>query len=229
MEPIYFWARGFTSRAGGVLVLEDEVRCDSRPEAQAKINRWLALNGVYAKCVVEVGDFRGDLIGFREGKSKVGFMGFTDAVHYLECAARLAKRSTCLRRRCGAVLVLDGGVIGGGFNSPPGELDSQRRCLCVKKAYNEKVTDKTCCVHAEQRAIIDALCLGGRVSLAGSTLYFVSVDKDGKRILSGQPYCTICSKLALDVGVKKWVLEHENGIYEYDAGLYNTLSYDYQG
>jgi hypothetical protein len=35
--------------------------------------------------------------------------------------------------------------------------ENQRRCSNDKDKYNKKVTDKTCCVHAEQRAIMNAL------------------------------------------------------------------------
>ena len=32
-----------------------------------------------------------------------------------------------------------------------------KRCTCDKASYHRKVTDKTCCIHAEQRAIMNAL------------------------------------------------------------------------
>jgi hypothetical protein len=48
-------------------------------------------------------------------------------------------------------------LIGKGFNSPPGLKESQRRYFCLKENFDRKITDKTCCIHAEQRAIIDAL------------------------------------------------------------------------
>jgi hypothetical protein len=45
---------------------------------------------------------------------------------------------------------------------------------------------------------------------------------------SGKPYCTICSKSALDIGIKEFVLWHEDGICAYDTAEYNLLSFDYQ-
>mgnify|MGYP001595633359 CR=1 FL=1 len=122
-------------------------------------------------------------------------------------AQKEAIKSKCLRRKCGAVLVRYGKVIGSGFNSPPGNLESQRRRSVSKDSLHEKVTDKTCCVHAERRALIDALKKGYDVSR--TVMYFTSVDETGNRLISGEPYCTDCSKTVLDEKVKEWVLEHD--------------------
>lgn len=43
--------------------------------------------------------------------------------------------------------------------------------------------------------------------------------------MAGKPYCTICSKMALDAGVSEWVLWHDKGITIYDANEYNEISF----
>lgn len=91
-------------------------------------------------------------------------------------AAKIAVSATCERSRCGTVIVKNGKMIGSGFNSPPMHRENQRRCSCDKKALDPKVTDKTCCVHAEQRAIMDALAKNPG-ELPGSRLYFVRIDE----------------------------------------------------
>lgn len=146
----------------------------------------------------------------------------------MELAVEEALKATCERSRCGSVIVADGEVIGKGYNSPPGELESQRRCSNTKTMYHQKVTDKTCCVHAEQRAIMDALQKNPE-KIRGSRLYFIRLDDDGKMSFAGKPYCTICSKMALDVGIKEFVLYHEDGITAYETDEYNDLSYSYEG
>lgn len=151
----------------------------------------------------------------------------TNVERFLKEAQYEAQRATCKRRPCGAVIVKGNSIIGKGFNSPPGNDEGQRQCNSDKKLLDSKVTDKTCCVHAEERAIIDALRQGH--DLSGSTMYFTSVDKEGKRLCSGEPFCTLCSKLALDVGVSTWILEHEKGIISYSSQEYNKLSYAYSG
>ncbi len=117
-------------------------------------------------------------------------------------------------------------IIGSGFNGLPQNLESQRRCSYLKESYHEKVTDKTCCVHAEQRAIMDALRKNPD-KLSGSRLYFVRLDDCGKPLRAGEPYCTICSKMVLDVGIDEFVLWHEKGICVYDSGEYNLLSFQF--
>lgn len=149
------------------------------------------------------------------------------ALGYLEHSATIAHAATCSRAQCGTVIVKDGQVIGAGFNSPPLELESQRRCDADKNTYNEKVTDKTCCIHAEQRAIMDALATHPN-ELAGSRLYFMRINADGAMTTAGNPWCTICSKMALDVGVAEFVLWHDGGVCAYDTEEYNALSFAYQ-
>lgn len=148
------------------------------------------------------------------------------AKEFLNKTRKIALKSTCLRAKCGAVIVKDNEIIGRGFNSPPKNLESQRRCSNDKENYDKKVTDKTCCVHAEQRAIIDALNKNPK-KLQGAKLYFIRLDKDGIKKFAGNPYCTIYSKMALDVGISHWILLHKEGICIYDAEEYNNLSFNY--
>lgn len=146
--------------------------------------------------------------------------------HFMNEAIKEAKKSTCQRSKCGSVIVKDNEIIGKGFNSPPRDLESQRRCLIDKEGYNKRVTDKTCCIHAEQRAIMDALRINFN-KIRESVLYFIRLDKNGNKTFAGKPYCTICSKMALDVGIKSFVLWHEEGICVYGTEEYNDLSFEY--
>ena len=150
------------------------------------------------------------------------------ALDYLNEAAKIALNATCGRRKCGSIIVGDKGIIGAGFNSPPGGNEGQRRCSCPKDSYDRRVTDKTCCVHAEQRAIMDAL-RNNPDKILGSRLYFIGLDEQGNPARSGKPYCTICSKMALDSGIREFVLWHEEGISVYDTEEYNQISYLYKG
>ena len=89
---------------------------------------------------------------------------------YMKEAVKSALKSSCLKSKCGTVIVKDEKIIGTGFNSPPKELESQRRCLVDKKDFDDKVGDKSCCIHAEQRAIMD--CLKNNADkINGSSLY----------------------------------------------------------
>lgn len=152
----------------------------------------------------------------------------TQAEIFMQQAAEIAQKATCERSKCGCIIVKAGKIIGKGFNSPPQDLESQRRCRCDKAQYHRKITDKTCCIHAEQRAILDAL-KSAPDQLSGSDLYFIRLDQEGKISKAGEPYCTICSKMALEVEIRNFHLWHEEGIVAYDTEEYNSLSYQYQG
>lgn len=150
------------------------------------------------------------------------------ALDFIEECRKEALKATCKRAKCGSVIVKEREILGRGFNSPPGNLDSQARCECEKDDYNKKVTDKTCCIHAEQRAIMEAL-KNHAEKLASSRLYFIRLSEDGEISFAGQPYCTICSKMVLDTGIKEFVLYHKEGIGVYDTEEYNVLSFDFKG
>ncbi|MBT3298753.1 hypothetical protein HN385_07515 [archaeon] len=149
---------------------------------------------------------------------------------YLERCIELALKASCERHKCGSVIVKNNQIIGEGYNTPPGQLlnqnNSQKRCHIKKDEYNLKVTDKTCCVHAEQRAIFDALKKYGD-EIEGSTIYFMRIDKNDRPTFAGKPYCTICSKSILDVGISTFILKTEQGIISYDTEEYNNLSFEY--
>lgn len=145
---------------------------------------------------------------------------------FIDEAAIMARKSTCSRSKCGCVIVNNAEIIGRGFNSPPNDLESQRRCSNNKENYNRKITDRTCCIHAEQRVMFDAL-KNHPEKLQDSKLYFIRLDKNGNKLFSGKPYCTICSKMALDLGIKEFILWHEDGICSYGAEEYNNKSFGY--
>lgn len=148
------------------------------------------------------------------------------ALTYMSEALREALGSTCERAKCGSIVVKNGVIIGRGHNSPPADLESQRRCSEEKDSLDKKVTDKTCCVHAEQRAILDALRRNPD-KICDSRIYFIRLDQDALVVRAGKPYCTHCSKIALDVGISEFVLWHEEGICVYNTEEYNLLSYNF--
>ncbi len=145
---------------------------------------------------------------------------------YFEEARKEALDALCYRARCGAVIVKNGKIIGRGSNGPPLSDESQRMCLIDDFRVDIKPkSDKTCCVHAEWNAILDALSTHTD-EIAGSILYFMRVDETGAVTEAGQPYCTVCSRLALQGGVAIFGLWND-GPEMIDARRYNTRSYDF--
>ncbi len=148
-----------------------------------------------------------------------------EATLLLEKTAEIAKKALCLRAKCGTVIIKDGEIIGEGYNAPPLDKEENRTCE-TEFGVGKPKYDRTCCVHAEWRAIMDALKKNPK-KIKGSKLYFTRVDENGKIKKSGKPYCTVCSRMALDAGIAQFILWHEEGICEYPTDEYNQLSYKY--
>ena len=147
---------------------------------------------------------------------------------WLSETVKIARQSLCQRAKCGVIIVKEQRIIGSGYNAPP--LDSLKHKRCLKKV-SLKIgfkSDRTCCVHAEQRAIMDALT-NYPANLLGSRLYFIRLDLSGSPEPAGQPYCTICSKMTLDSGIAEFALWHKEGLKVYKTGEYNNLSFAYSG
>ncbi len=136
-----------------------------------------------------------------------------EAIKRMELAGAFAKQALCLKSKCGTVIFSsDDVLIGSGYNAPPLDDLTKRRC-----------NEDSCCVHAEWRAIAFAL-RNNPDAIIGSSLYFTRVDETGSLLCSGKPYCTVCSRLALDTGISYFYLWHEEGITEYETVEYHELS-----
>lgn len=130
--------------------------------------------------------------------------------HYLDIARAVAKRSTCLRRQYGAIIVKNDEVIATGYN---GSARDEINCCDVGTCHraNNKHNDGNYAdcpaVHAEMNCIISA----SRKDMLNSTLYLVSFE-NGKEI-EAIP-CPICDRLIKNAGIAKVV----NGINEVNYG-----------
>ena len=113
--------------------------------------------------------------------------------YYLDIAAEVARRSTCLRRQYGAVIVKNDEIISTGYNGAPAGIKTCREkgeCMRDKLGIPSGTRMETCyAVHAEQNAIVQAAKLG--VSIDGATLY-----------CTHQP-CSMCCKMIINSGIKR--------------------------
>jgi len=109
-----------------------------------------------------------------------------------------ATRSTCLRRKVGAVIVKDRMVLSTGYNDTPRGLPNcgEGGCArCASEVPSGHSHDTCLCLHAEQNAILQAAYHG--VAIAGGTLY-----------CTHQP-CLICAKMIVNVGLRRLVFAGE--------------------
>ena len=149
-----------------------------------------------------------------------------EALNWFKEASKVAADSLCLRSKCGSVIVKSGKVVGKGFNSPPQNKVELRMCLNEYDIPAGFRHDRTCCIHAEQRAIQDGLRKGKDMS--GGRIYFIRIDEQGNKLKSKDLKCTICSRAVLDAGISEFALYSENGVQIYDTEEFNRLSYQYK-
>lgn len=166
----------------------------------------------------------------REGKFilEMNSEEWLKAMNYIIAAKDEAVKATCKKAKYGAVIVSHGRIIGKGFNSPPGNLDIMRRCGMDKKGLHARITDKTCCIHAEQRAKDDATKTNPN-GVRNSFMYLARVDEKGSMMMCSKPYCTLCSKMLVDAGIAGIVFMQKEGITSYGAFTFNNESYKYSG
>jgi len=110
--------------------------------------------------------------------------------YFLEIAAVVAGRSTCLRRQVGALIVKDKRILTTGYNGAPRGLAHCLDVGCLRDdsgADSGKVHELCRGLHAEQNAIIQAALHG--VSIDGGVLYSTH-----------QP-CVLCTKMIINAGL----------------------------
>ncbi|MDD4953450.1 MAG: cytidine/deoxycytidylate deaminase family protein [Candidatus Omnitrophica bacterium] len=115
--------------------------------------------------------------------------------YFLQVAQLVSKRSTCLRRHVGAVVVRDKRILATGYNGAPSGLRHciEIGCLRDKLEVPSGQRHELCrALHAEQNALIQASLYG--VGLKGSTLY-----------ATNQP-CVICAKMLINAGISEIVV-----------------------
>ena len=146
---------------------------------------------------------------------------------WFEEAERVAQGALCARAKCGAILVsAEGEIIGEGYNAPPKDDLANAKCDEQFDRTKKPKYDLTCCMHAEWRAMQGALRVYPS-KVVGSALYYVRLGDDGKLRPSGDPFCTECSRFALDLSIATFGLWHKDGIVLYDTKDYNDRSYAY--
>ena len=124
--------------------------------------------------------------------------------YFMDITCLVAKRSTCLRRSVGAVIVKDRRLLATGYNGAPSHIPhcAETGCLREKLKVPSGERHELCRgIHAEQNAIIQAAYHG--VSIKGATLFCTNLP------------CIICAKMIINAGIVRIV---------YEAGYADALS-----
>ncbi|MCT4542026.1 MAG: cytidine/deoxycytidylate deaminase family protein [Vallitalea sp.] len=116
--------------------------------------------------------------------------------YFMDIVEIIKGRSTCLRRKVGAVIVKDRRILTTGYNGAPSGCKHCEEIGCLREKLNipSGQRHELCrASHAEQNAIVQAAMHG--VSIDGGTIY-----------VTDQP-CVICSKLIINAGIKRVVFK----------------------
>ena len=126
--------------------------------------------------------------------------------YYLGIALAVAKKSACLKKQYGAVIVKNDEIVSTGYN---GNCRGEPHCVkCSKIDCDKDEAEYSTCksVHAEMNAIISA----SRNEMLGATLYLAGyITSTGEENLNVEP-CEICLRLIKNAGINRVVTN--NGV-----------------
>ncbi len=114
--------------------------------------------------------------------------------YFMEMAMLVSTRSTCVRRKVGAVIVKDKRVLSTGYNGSPKGTRHCEELGCIREQLHvPSGTRHELCrgVHAEQNAVVQAAYFG--VSVNGASIYTTTFP------------CSMCSKILINAGIKEIV------------------------
>ena len=112
--------------------------------------------------------------------------------YFMDITFLVARRSTCLRRAVGAIVVKDKRILSTGYNGAPAGIKHcfETGCLREKLSIASGKNHELCRgIHAEQNAIIQAAYHG--VSIKGASLFCTNLP------------CSICAKMIINAGINR--------------------------
>ena len=126
--------------------------------------------------------------------------------YYLDIADTVLQRSTCLRRKYGAIIVRNDEIISTGYNGAP---RGRRNCSDLGRCAREELRipsgeryELCRSVHAEANAIISA----SRKDMIGATIYLVGRDAKTNELLSDAMSCAMCKRQIINAGISRVVI-----------------------
>ena len=133
--------------------------------------------------------------------------------YYLDIAASVSERSTCLRRHYGCVIVKNDEIISTGYNGAP---RGRKNCDDLGFCYREQMDitrgeryELCRSVHAEQNAIISA----SRNELIDADLYMVGINAKTGEIEPKATSCMMCKRVVINSGIKRVIVREPDNKY----------------
>lgn len=133
-----------------------------------------------------------------ERKSKINY--------YLDIAEAVSKRSTCLRKHFGAIIVKDDSIVSTGYNGAP---RGRKNCCDLNYCLRDELKiprgeryELCRSIHAEANAIIAA----SRDEMIGSTMYMACIDGKTGELVSGTSSCAMCKRTVINAGISTLIV-----------------------
>ena len=154
--------------------------------------------------------------------------------YYLDLAEVVSQRSTCLRRRFGAVIVKNDVVISTGYSGAPrGRQNCTDLGHCIREKMNIPRGERyELCrsVHAEANAIICA----SRADMIGSTMFLVGIEVGSGNYVESANSCSMCKRMLINSGIDNLYVRDSKNEYrligisdrvEDDESIVGTMGY----
>ena len=124
--------------------------------------------------------------------------------YYLDIADSVLERSTCLRRKYGAIIVRNDEIISTGYNGAPrGRRNCSDRCTRETLRIPSGERYELCrSVHAEANAIISA----SRRDMIGASIYLVGRDARTGELLHDAMSCSMCKRQIINAGIDRVII-----------------------
>lgn len=133
--------------------------------------------------------------------------------YYLDLAEIVSQRTTCLRRRYGAVIVKNDEVISTGYvGAPRGRKNCTDLGYCIRQEMGIPRGERyELCrsVHAEANAIISA----SRDKMIDATLYLTGVEVADGSYVSNSCCCSMCKRMVINAGIREVVIRDDKENY----------------
>ena len=133
---------------------------------------------------------------------------------YLNCAETFAYRSTCIKRKYGAVIVKDDIVISTGYNGSPRGFENccdLGKCPRVERGMHQGEGYGICrAIHAEANALLNC----SRQQTIDADLYLTSINPEDNSVHNAKP-CPICARTIIQAGIRNVFLRVGEGADNY--------------
>ena len=126
--------------------------------------------------------------------------------YYLDIADSVLERSTCLRRKYGAIIVRNDEIISTGYNGAP---RGRRNCSDLGRCTRDTLRipsgeryELCRSVHAEANEIISA----SRREMIGASIYLVGRDARTGELLHDAMSCSMCKRQIINAGIDRVII-----------------------